>query len=130
VKVYVWGGISKRGATRCIIFTDTMDAELYCKILEVGLLPFVRTAFANTPYRFQQDNDPKHTSRRAQKFFQDNNIHWWRTPAESPDLNPIERVWSHLKQYLTHTYKPKSKTDLIEGIKQFWRTKLTPALCT
>jgi len=130
VKVYMWGGISKRGATRCIIFTETMNAEIYCKILEVGLLPFVQTVFRNTPFRFQQDNDPKHTSRRAKEFLEDNNIPWWKTPAESPDLNPIERVWSHLKQYLTHTYRPKNKTELIEGIKHFWSTKLTASLCT
>ena len=131
VKVYVWGGISKYGATRCIIFTDIMNAALYVRILRVGLLPFIETTFDdNADCRFQQDNDPKHTSRVAKQFFHDNNINWWQTPAESPDLNPIERVWSHLKQYLTHTYKPKNKKELIDGIKQFWNSKLTVEQCT
>ena len=43
-----------------------------------------------------QDNDPKHTSRRAKKFFEDN-INWWRTPPGSPDANPIENLWHELK---------------------------------
>lgn len=130
VKVYVWGGISKHGATACIIFTGIMDGERYTRILRAGLLPFVQSKFPTGSYRFQQDNDPKHTSRVAKQFLSDNNIEWWRTPAESPDLNPIERVWSHLKQYLTHTVRPKNKQELINGIKQFWGTKLTIEQCT
>ena len=31
-------------------------------------------------HRFMQDNDPKHTSRRAQTSFEQHNINWWRTP--------------------------------------------------
>ena len=56
-------------------------------------------------------------------------INLWRTPAESPDLNPIERVWSHLKQYLTYQIKPRNKQELVDGIKKFWRVKLTRAQC-
>ena len=44
-------------------------------------------------HRFWQDNDPKHTSKFAQGYFKQKNINWWQTPPESPDLNPIEKVW-------------------------------------
>jgi len=27
-------------------------------------------------------------------------IKWWKTPPESPDLNPIENIWGSMKQYL------------------------------
>ena len=63
VKVHVWGGISKRGPTKLIIFEGIMDAEFYVsEILLNGLLPFIRDTFPDS-HRFQQDNDPKHTSR-------------------------------------------------------------------
>ena len=29
-----------------------------------------------------------------------NDILWWKTPAESPDLNPIEMVWAHMKAWV------------------------------
>ena len=67
-----------------------------------------------------QDNDPKHCSRYAQKFYDEVGINWWRTPPESPDLNPIENLWHELKDHLRGVVKPKTKQELIDGILAFW----------
>ena len=127
--MFVWGGISKKGATNVVIFTGLMDAECYTQILSAGLLPFVHSKFLNMAFHFQQDNDPKHTSRLAREIFAWENINWWRTPPESPDLNPMERVWSHMKQFLTYTVRPRKKQELVDGIKLFWHQKLTIPQC-
>ena len=111
-----------RGTTRLILFDGIMDAEMYVHILEKALLPSARKLYPGTNYLFMQDNDPKHTSRRAREFFADNGIEWWKTPPESPDLNPIENVWHELKEYIRREVKPKTKADLIAGIKEFWGT--------
>ena len=63
-----------------------------------------------------QDNDPKHTSRIAKDYFEDNSINWWKTPAECPDFNPIENLWHELKEYNWCEEKPKTKQQLVDGI--------------
>ena len=129
IKVHVWAGISNKGMTHICIFTGIMTATRYCIILEKTLKPFVDAVFPDGNYRFQQDNDPKHTSKYAQQYYLENDINWWKTPAESPDLNPIENVWASLKYYLRYNYKPTNMATLESGIKEFWKM-MTPELCS
>ena len=44
------------------------------------------------------------------------------TPAESPDLNPIENLWHERKEFLRREMKPKTKEELGIGVQTFWRT--------
>ena len=76
-----------------------------------------------------QDNDPKHTSRRARAFFEENNKKLWRTPLVNPDLNPIENLWHELKFYPESKVKPQNKQELVDGIKTFWAEKVTEEKC-
>ena len=121
VKVHVWAGISMRGPTGVCIFEGKMDAEMYTEILSKTLKPFIDDVYPES-HRLFQDNDPKHTSRLASKFFEENGINWWKTPPESPDCNPIENLWHELKEYLRREVKPKTKEELIHGIQAFWTT--------
>ena len=95
-KVHVWAGISWNGSTRICVFDGIMTAEVYVNILSQCQVPFCQQVYPNG-HQFMQDNDPKHTSHRAQSFFEENRINWWRTPPESPDANPIENLWHELK---------------------------------
>lgn len=94
---------------------------MYCDILDNTLLPFLREKLPGG-HRFMQDNDPKHTSGYAQQFLIDNRVNWWKTPAESPDLNPIENMWHKLKEFIRREVKPKTKEELVAGIIKFWDT--------
>lgn len=120
VKVHVWAGISKQGATGICIFQGTLVKELFVDILDKTLLPFIKDIIPQ--HRFMQDNDPKHTSGYTKDWIEEKEINWWKTPPESPDLNPIENLWHELKEYIRRVVKPKSKEELVEGIKEFWRT--------
>ena len=126
-KVNVWAGISSRGATNVVVFTGTLTATRYVDILEAALIPFLDEVYPDG-HRFQQDNDPKHTSRYAKDYIEEKGVNWFKTPASSPDLNPIELMWHALKDYLRNEYKPKNLGELKSGIKAFWAT-LTPAIC-
>ena len=118
-KFHVWAGIILRGWTGIGIFTGTMDRYLYVNILQQTLLPFIRDVFPNS-HRFMTGNDPKHCFNYTKKdFVQSNSINWWRTPAESPDLIPIEYIWHELKEYLRRGVKPTTKEELVQGIVQF-----------
>ena len=98
-----------------------MKAPLYLQIIERSLLPFLHDVFPDG-HRFIQDNDPKHTSRLAHALFEDNGVHWWKTPAESPDANPIENLWLELKEYMRREVKPHNKDELVNRIAEFWKT--------
>ena len=106
VKVHVWASISMKGTTKMCIFDQVMDAPLYIRILHEFLLLFIEETFHGCEYRFMQDNDPKHTSRKARKFYEEEGINWWPTPASSVNINPIERVWRELKVFIARHVKP------------------------
>ena len=73
LKLHVWAGISRRGATPIVLFSGIMDADLYINILQQGLVPFIRNTYHDS-HRLMQDNDPKHTSKAAKKFFEQEHI--------------------------------------------------------
>ena len=98
-----------------------MDRFLFCDILDKTLLPFVEKEFPDQ-HRFMQDNDPKHTSVYAKDFLERKGINWWKTPAESLDLNPIENLWHELKEFNRCEVKPRTKDELVAGISKFWDT--------
>ena len=128
LKVHVWAGISKRGATNICIFDQIMDVVVYVDILKDCLVPFLKDRFPDG-HRFMQDNDPKHTSRLAKAYIQEQDLNWWCTPASSADINPIERVWAELKHYIARRVKPLTKADLVKGILPFWSRRMTPGKC-
>lgn len=96
-----------------------MNSPVYVDVLERTLLPFIQEVYPDS-HRFMQDNDPKHTSKMGQAFLNSNNVTWWKTPPESPDLNPIENLWHELKEFIRREIKPTSKDQLVDGIVQFW----------
>jgi transposase len=116
-KIHAWGGFSSYGKTSLYCFTGIMDAQFYVSILEEQL-PEVEEMMGDN-WIFQQDNDPKHTSRLAKNFLQENVPAVMDWPSSSPDLNPIENLWALVKRNVEKR-KPKNLDDLQIFMVEEW----------
>ena len=116
--IMVWGCFSWNGVGPIFQTTNKMNAVEYKNILENVLLPY---AEEDMPLRwvFQQDNDPKHTSKLVKKCIEDQKINLMTWPSQSPDLNPIENLWCDLKKKLSkQTFS--NKEQLWQCVQKTW----------
>uniref|UniRef100_A0A1X7T832 Tc1-like transposase DDE domain-containing protein n=1 Tax=Amphimedon queenslandica TaxID=400682 RepID=A0A1X7T832_AMPQE len=97
-----------------------MNSAGFIEVLENELIPY--TQHLNPSQRLMQDNDPKHSSKKVKEWLEANKINWWKTPPESPDLNPIENLWHELKEYVRRVVQPQRKEELVKGIMDCWET--------
>ena len=97
--VMVWGCFSHAGVAQLKKIEVIMKNEQYHSILQRHAIPSGINLIGRG-FIFQQDNDPKHTSKlctcylERKKVAGDLNIMEW--PPESPDLNPIELLCEKL----------------------------------
>jgi len=126
----MWGCITWEGVGLACKIDGKMDADLYTSILEDELQETLNY-YDKSPADivFQQDNDPKHTSKKAKKWFEDHGYEVMIWPAQSPDLNPIEHLWFILKRRLAEYPNPlNGMTELWEHIEREWE-QIDAATC-
>jgi transposase len=63
------------------------------------------------------DNLSSHKSRVAQEFVQSRSARYLFLPAYSPDFNPIEKMWSKVKQ-IVRGIKARSEEELFDAVAQ------------
>ena len=101
-------------------FIDTtMNKEIFLQLLIDNLETSRKRIRLYRDFWFQQDNDPKHTAKIIKKWFEDNNIKVLPWPPQSPDLNPIEHLWSEVGRRISNR-KPKNKDELKEILRETW----------
>ncbi|GFW72888.1 transposable element Tcb1 transposase [Trichonephila clavipes] len=99
-------GIGYHSRTPLVRIAGTLNSQRYIsEVLEPVVLPYLQ-CLATTI--FQQDNA---RPRNVQKFFVNHQIELLPWPARSPDLSPIENLWSMVAQRLTQITPPAATPD-------------------
>ena len=106
MKVMVWGCFWDDARSDLYIMDRDFEsakhgysAESYIEVLDAQVKPIFDTL--DNGYEFMQDNASIHTASKVKEWFRENRIRLTLSwPPYSPDLNPIEHVWWHLKTRL------------------------------
>ena len=118
----IWGCMFWEGPGYATKIDGRMDADLFVSILDDELQESIKFYKKKpTDILFQQDNDPKHKSKKAQNWLQASGLQVMEWPPQSADLNPIEHLWHHLKIKLGEYDKPASGiAELWERVQKEW----------
>ncbi len=120
-KINVWGGLSYNGVTKLHQIDGIMNGEMYTEILETVFYPEANRLYSNGNFMLVEDNDPKHTCKVAKQWITTRRVHKLDWPSQSPDLNPIENLWSILDRRCG-SRRPNNDEDLFEILKHTWET--------
>lgn len=122
-----WGSMSWEGCGELEHIDGIMTKEKYLNILKSKLRLSAEKLGLNNEFVFQQDRDPKHTAKIVQNWFHTNRIEVLDWPAQSPDLNPIEHLWSILKQAVSRQ-RPSNINSLKTIVNAEWM-KMDKNIC-
>ena len=129
--LFLWSCITSEGPGYITRIDGGLDSKLYCQILDEDLRATLDYYNMNIKgIIFQQDNDPKHTSKLTKEWLNKTEIEVIDWPSYSPDINPIENLWFFLKSQLcNYETSPSGMIELWDRVKDVWYNKVAKELC-
>ncbi|GFU68432.1 transposable element Tcb1 transposase [Trichonephila clavipes] len=117
--IMVRGGIGYHSRTPLVRIAGTLNSQRYIsQMLEPVALPYLQGLATAI---FQQDNARPTVARIVQRFFINHQIELFPWPTRSPDLSPIENMWSTVAQQLTQITPPATTPDqLWQCVEAAW----------
>lgn len=116
--IMVWGMLLPNGLMSYRILEGNQKSCNYVEILKNSVFPIMRINFKEK-LMFQQDNCRTHVSKETKKFFQSSGMQTLDWPANSPDINIIENIWSMMEQQIYHEGAVKNLKELRKYIDDF-----------
>ena len=98
------------GSTACMVVDGATTTAIFKAYVEQILLPTLKTGEIVI-----LDNLSAHKHQEIRDLIESAGAELWFLPAYSPDLNPIEKMWSKVKSIL-RTLKARTEKTLIHAI--------------
>ncbi|GAU91173.1 hypothetical protein RvY_03481 [Ramazzottius varieornatus] len=126
-RLIFWGCSSARGVGNLVVIKGNIDGLMYRNIMDQNVLQSAKKLKLKKGWHYQQDNDSKHTSIVSRDWIIEKKIKILQWAPYSPDLNPIEHLWSEVERQLKGRH-PSNLEELEETVKEIWYG-MDPEIC-
>ena len=125
VKLMTWGLIGPKGPGPLVFCKGTMRTPGYIATLRAAL-PDIKKTYGEE-FTLQQDGAQCHVDPKTSRYLAREKIDFYSCgrsgdyPAQSPDMNPIEHVWSWMKNQLVKM-KCETLKELQAELTRLWNS--------
>ena len=128
-RLLIWAAIWMNGRTELHIQRNNMNSDGYVDVLREHILPLSnQLGDPSADWIYMDDNATCHRSQVTNAFKTQAGIRTLRWPAPSPDLNPIENVWSLLKRGVRRSIRPGDDLSRLEALLRHEWERLSQAV--
>lgn len=121
-RIMIWGCLTYFGVGDMCWVEGNMNADYYEHVLRDYVLKSRKWFKMDTSkFIFQHDNSSVHTATSVRNYLKEAKINVMEWPPNSPDINPIERIWAYIKQRLfRYPTRPANLQELFDRVEEIW----------